>query len=45
MKKKYTAPDFELIQFLLNDVILTSPTEESLPEQFATEGDEFDFGF
>jgi len=38
MKKKYTAPEVELIRFNLNDVLTGSVIEGSMPEQFATEG-------
>lgn len=47
MKKIYSTPEMEVVNFTLKDVILSSPTEGSIPDQGATlppdiGGDELD---
>ena len=38
MKNLYVSPEIEIVRYTFRDVILTSPTEGSIPEQ----GGEFD---
>ena len=33
MKTKYSTPELDVVKFTLRDVILSSPTEGSIPEQ------------
>lgn len=46
MKKSYMIPEFEIVEFALRDVILSSPTEGDIPIEGNTEpvlpGDELD---
>lgn len=45
MKKRYIAPDFEMIRLTLRDVILTSQTESEIDDQFGNgEGGEYNDG-
>ena len=39
MKKIYTDPEMKIINILFNDVILSSPTENLVSENIATEDD------
>ena len=39
MKKKYSAPELETVKFDLKDVILSSPTEPTIPEIIGGDGD------
>ena len=33
MKRKYSTPEMDVVKFTLRDVVLSSPTEGSIPEQ------------
>lgn len=40
MRKKYIAPDMETVKFVLNDVIMYSVPESSIPEIIGGDDDE-----
>ena len=39
MRKVYTTPELETVRFDLRDVILSSPTEATIPEVIGGDGD------
>ena len=36
MRKKYSSPEIDVVKYSLKDVLVSSPTETTIPEQGAT---------
>lgn len=41
MKKEYSSPEFELVKFKFEDIILTGSLDDDTPEIAATGGDDW----